>query len=205
MITSMPEMAQMMQPFMSVPVLAQVRLAEWDSLLRLPRPKDGLFASISVWHYARALAFQARGDRAAAIQEQRGFEEMRSKVPADQPWLNNRASDVLAVGAEILGARIANSPALAVSHWQRAVELQDALVYDERPPGIIRYANRWGQSLYVEDLPRRLKQYSAKEFCGAHVMEECYLGSWKVCGTRARATRPSWCAVSSKRLGRKPR
>ncbi len=41
---------------------------------------------------------------------------------------------MLAVGAEILAARIANSPALAVPHWRRAVELQDALVYDEPPP-----------------------------------------------------------------------
>ena len=40
MMTAMPEMAQMMQGLLAVPVLAQVRLAEWDSLLMLPQPND---------------------------------------------------------------------------------------------------------------------------------------------------------------------
>ena len=88
---------------------------------------------LAVWHYARALAMLARGDRAGAVQEQRGFEEARAKVPADSVWGNNRAADVLAMASEILAARVADSPALAVPHWERAVALQDALVYDEPP------------------------------------------------------------------------
>lgn len=133
MMTAMPEMAQMMQPFAAVPVLARVRLAEWESLLKLPRPEDKLLTSVAVWHYARTLALLARGDRAAALQEQRGFEEARGKVTADQPWGNNRSSDVLAMANEILAARLADSSALALPHWQRAVALQDALIYDEPP------------------------------------------------------------------------
>ena len=37
------------------------------------------------------------------------------------------------MAGEILAARVADSPALAVPHWERAVVLQDALVYDEPP------------------------------------------------------------------------
>jgi hypothetical protein len=40
---------------------------------------------------------------------------------------------MLAVAAEVLAARLADSPAAAVPHWKRAVELQDAFVYDEPP------------------------------------------------------------------------
>ena len=75
----------------------------------------------------------ARGDRAGAVEEQRGFEEARAKVPADSVWGNNRAADVLGMAGEILAARVADSPALAVPHWERAVAMQDALVYDEPP------------------------------------------------------------------------
>jgi len=134
MITAMPAMAQMMQPFAAVPVFAQVRVAGWDAILKLPQPNAGLSTSTAVWHYARTLALLARGDRAAALREQREFEAARGKVPADQPWSNNLTSDVLALGTEILAARTAGSPALAVPHWQRAVALQDALIYDEPPP-----------------------------------------------------------------------
>ncbi len=133
MMSAMPEMAQMMQAFQAVPVFAQIRLGEWDSLLKIPQPNASLPISMAVWHYARALALVARGDRSAAEQEQKGYEEARSKVPAAQPWGNNRASDVLVLGSEILLARTAASPALAIPHWRRAVTLQDALIYDEPP------------------------------------------------------------------------
>ena len=49
-------------------------------------------------------------------------------------WGNNKPGDILAIAAEVLAARLAGSSAHAIPRWQRAVELQDALVYDE-PPG----------------------------------------------------------------------
>jgi hypothetical protein len=101
--------------------------------MKLPRPDDKLSIGLAMWHYARTLALVARGDRAGAVQEQRGFEDARAKVPADSGWGNNRAADVLAMAGEILAGRVADSPALAVPHWERAVAMQDALVYDEPP------------------------------------------------------------------------
>ncbi len=133
MLTAMPEMAAMMQPFAAWPVFTQVRLGEWDTVMKLPRPDDKLSIGLAMWHYARTLALVARGDHAGAMAEQRGFEEARAKVAADSVWGNNRAADVLAMAGEILAARVADSSALAVPHWERAVALQDALVYDEPP------------------------------------------------------------------------
>jgi len=133
MLKAMPAMAAMMQPFGSWPLFTQVRLGEWATVLKLPRPDDKLTIALAMWHYARALALVARADRAAAVEEQRGFEEARAKVPADSSWGNNRSADVLAMAGEILAARVADSPALAVPHWERAVAMQDALVYDEPP------------------------------------------------------------------------
>jgi hypothetical protein len=133
MMAAMPEMASMMQPFAAWPVFAQVRLGEWDAVLKLPRPDDKLSIGLAMWHYARTLALVARGDGAGVVQERLGFEDARAKVPADSVWGNNRAVDVLAMAGEILAGRVADSPALAVAHWERAVALQDALVYDEPP------------------------------------------------------------------------
>ena len=133
MMTAMPEMASMMQPFAAWPVFAQIRLGEWDAVMKRPRPDDKLSIGLAVWHYARTLALLVRSDRAGAVTELGGFEEARAKVAADSVWGNNRAADVLAVANEVLAARVADSPTLAVPHWERAVALQDALVYDEPP------------------------------------------------------------------------
>ena len=48
-------------------------------------------------------------------------------------WGNNKPADALALAAEVLAGRLADSPTAAVERWRRAVELQDALVYDEPP------------------------------------------------------------------------
>src|SRR5262249_40890524 len=89
--------------------------------------------SAGPWHYARALAYAARKDRAAATREQAAFEEIRKNVPADAMIGVNKASDVLALASKAMEARLAATPADSVPLWRQAVSLQDGLVYDEPP------------------------------------------------------------------------
>jgi tetratricopeptide (TPR) repeat protein len=130
MIAGMPDMAD----FSAIAVLGQVRFRDWDAILKLPQPKDSMRANVAIWHYARALAFAGRGDRAATAREQAAFEAIRTTIPADAGWGLNKLKDVLAVASETVAARLAPTPADALTHWQRAVVAQDALAYDE-PPG----------------------------------------------------------------------
>ena len=127
---SMPDMTDV---FSAMRVLVRVRFQRWDDLLAMPRPNARLSANTAIWLYARAMALAARGRRGDALREQSAFEAARLKIPANALWLNNRSKDVLAVGAEVLAARLAPSPAAAAISYQRAVERQDALVYDEPP------------------------------------------------------------------------
>lgn len=129
-IDAMPEMAD---AFLTMPLFARARLGAWDEILKTPRPKDTMPAQTAIWHYARVLALAARGDQAAAAQEQAAFDAARAKLPADRPWGNNKAGDVMALAGEIVAARMAPGPAAAVAHWQKAVAMQEALVYDEPP------------------------------------------------------------------------
>ena len=126
----MPEMAD---AFNSVPVFGRVRFMDWDGILKMPPPKENLRLSTATWHYARTLAFAARGDLPAAARERSAFEAIRAGVPADAPWGVNKATEVLAVASEIVAARLAGTPAEALPYWRRAVAMQDALVYDEPP------------------------------------------------------------------------
>lgn len=130
MVEAMPEM---MDAFIELPMLTRVRFGLWDKVLEAAPPGAKFPAGTAVYHYSRALAFVARRDRPAALREQLAFEAARAKVPSDRASGNNTAGPILAMAGEIVAARVAESPAVAVPHWKRAVEMQDALVYDEPP------------------------------------------------------------------------
>ncbi len=131
MVEAMPEMTD---SFNAVTFFGRIRFRDWDYILQSKQPNDKLPLSTAVWRYARTQALAARGNKTAAALEQQAFEPIRAKIPADAPWGNNKAKDVLAIASEILAARLATNPADIVPHWRRAVALQDALVYDEPPP-----------------------------------------------------------------------
>jgi tetratricopeptide (TPR) repeat protein len=122
----MPEMAD---AYLSVPQLLLTRVQSWDEILKLPQPAEKFAAQSALWRYARMMAMLGKGDRAGAARERDAFEAARKKVPADRPWGNNTCGDVMAMVSEIAAARIEGG----VSHWEKAVALQDALVYDEPP------------------------------------------------------------------------
>jgi len=127
MAEAMPEMADV---FLPIPRFALLRFGEWDEVLKQERPKQSQKISTAMWHYSRALAYAARGDKAAAAREQAEFDSARKQIPADSSWGQNKTSDVLAMASEILGAKLGDDP---VGRLRRAVAMQDAFVYDEPP------------------------------------------------------------------------
>lgn len=126
-------MPMMVDAFMPAPIFARLRFARWEEILKTPRPDSRLLASTAVWHYARITALAALKRRAEALREKADFDEALKRIPADWLWINNKARDVLAVAAASIDARLAENAAASLPHWQRAVELQDNLVYDEPP------------------------------------------------------------------------
>jgi tetratricopeptide (TPR) repeat protein len=130
MVEAMPEMAD---AFAAVAALGRARFNEWDAILKALQPKPEMKASMLVWRYTRALALAARGDRAGGAREQTALEEMRKAIPADAQWGFNKTTDVAALASQVMAARLAPTPADAVPHWRQAVEMQDALTYDEPP------------------------------------------------------------------------
>jgi hypothetical protein len=106
----------------------------WDEVLKMPQPAEKFLGLTATWRYARVMALLARGDRAGAARERDAFEAARKKIPAERPWGTlNTSGDVMALAGELLAARFAATAAEAVPHWEKAVGMQDALVYDEPP------------------------------------------------------------------------
>jgi tetratricopeptide (TPR) repeat protein len=127
MAAAMPEMLDAFLPFTHFGLL---RFGEWDGLLKLPEPKPAQKLSVAFYHFFRAMAFHGKSDHSAAAREQAAFDAARQQLPADAMWGQNKAAPLLSLASELLAARAGND---AVQHYRRAVEIQDALEYDEPP------------------------------------------------------------------------
>jgi tetratricopeptide (TPR) repeat protein len=90
------------------------------------------------WHFARGSAFAAKGEIAMAEAERRSLEIARKQTPADLEFsfFSNKAINFLDIAAAVLDARIASAKGerdYAITHWERAVVIQDGLNYGEPP------------------------------------------------------------------------
>jgi tetratricopeptide (TPR) repeat protein len=110
-----------------------VRFLRWDEVLMTPKPAIEMFMTTALWHYARTLAFAAKGRRDEAMAEQAAFNEARQRVPIDWMWMFNKQEKILGLASIILTARLAPDEQTAIKHWRKAVVQQDNLNYDEPP------------------------------------------------------------------------
>ncbi len=156
--------------FRTVPYWAYARFGMWDKILKEPAPPDINAFLIGAWQYARGLAFVATGQIEKAQQSLAAVRTiMRNEQLNDNLFSKNTARNVLAIAPEVLAGEIAASQGkfdVAVSHLERAVQLEDALVYTEPaewhfPPrqalgAILLEAGRAAdaEAVYREDLRR---------------------------------------------------
>ncbi|MGI8958696.1 MAG: tetratricopeptide repeat protein [Bryobacteraceae bacterium] len=146
MAQSMPEMAEIVGSFAT---MAQLRVNQWDDVLRLQSPRSKNPVSMALWHHARATAFAGKVQLTEAEQERAQFEKLRKTIDRSIPWSTNKMGDVMDLASAVLEARIQTSPALAIPKWKRAVAIQDQLAYDEPPAWYYPVRESLGASLLL--------------------------------------------------------
>jgi tetratricopeptide (TPR) repeat protein len=129
-ITSMPEMADY---YLANRLFLLLRFSRWEDVLAEPAPNSKMIMTTALSHYARALAYAAKGDRAQSLEEQRAFLGARTAIPQKTMFMFNPADKIMNIAALVLEARLATDANSAIPIWRRAVEAQDALSYDEPP------------------------------------------------------------------------
>jgi tetratricopeptide (TPR) repeat protein len=156
--------------FRVVPYYALTRFGKWDEMLREPEP-PAISAYLSgMWHYARGTAFLGKGQTDAAEQEFGKLKETLEDKSLDQPLFSpNTGRMVLSIAREVLAGEISAAKKnydAAIPHLERAVRLEDGLVYTEPaefhyPPrhalgAVLLEANRSAEAetVYWEDLKR---------------------------------------------------
>lgn len=123
----------MLQGFATETLKVLLRFHKYDELLQIPAPSAKQLYRRVFWHYARAVALAAQGKKDEAKKEAEAFKTIREELPADAQFGVNPAAKILDVAAEVLAARMAADGTAAITHWTKAVELEDALQYGEPP------------------------------------------------------------------------
>jgi tetratricopeptide (TPR) repeat protein len=121
--------------FTVVPLYARARFGKWDAILQESQPEvSGPFYA-GIWHYARGLAFNAKGQSGPARKELESLQKLANdpaiaSLEVGETTVGNLfgiASAVLAGELEAKQGRFDS----AIGHLDRAVRLQDALPYNE--------------------------------------------------------------------------
>jgi tetratricopeptide (TPR) repeat protein len=139
-------------------------------MLREPEPPATSAYMTGMWHYARGTAFLGKGQVDSADQEFAKLESTMADKSLDQPLFSpNTGRQVLSIAREVLAGGIAAAKKNydpAIAHLERAVRLEDALVYTEPsefhyPPrhalgAVLLEASRpaEAETVYWEDLKR---------------------------------------------------
>ncbi len=125
------------ETFLSMPYFVMVRFGMWDEVLNEPMPPETRRYSTGVWRYARGVALAQRGKLGEARAELAALTKLADdpKTAAVAIGFSN-AAQLLGIARLVLLGEIATREHdfdAAVAHLDRAVRLQDGLLYTEPP------------------------------------------------------------------------
>lgn len=161
-VTGMPEawkrdFAPIADGFLAMPLEVRLRFGRWDDVLKADEPAAIHPIARAMYHFASGVALAAKGDVATARKAQAAFLVAAAAVPPTAAFGNNSGSDVVAVARQVLDGEIAYREGRrddAFAALRRAVDLEDALHYDEPPPWILPSRHVLGAALLDASLPR---------------------------------------------------
>jgi tetratricopeptide (TPR) repeat protein len=121
--------------FRMVQYYALTRFGRWEEMLKQPEPPAFSAVLRSAWHYTRGLAFVATDRLANAEEELKKLEALKTDPSMREAMFSpNLSSAILAPASEVLAGEIAAARGnfdVAIAHLDKAIRLEDSLVYTE--------------------------------------------------------------------------
>jgi tetratricopeptide (TPR) repeat protein len=163
------EMAPFVDGYVAMPLEARVRFGKWDEILAAPEFPEYFPVGNALRHYARGVAYAAKGMIVEAKKEQSLFELGTAAAPAGGMVGLNPVSKVFEIARQMLIGEIAlaeNRIPEAIAGLALAVKAEDALTYDEPPDWVMPVRHALGavlikagrgveaEAVYREDLRR---------------------------------------------------
>jgi tetratricopeptide (TPR) repeat protein len=132
------------------PHLTGVTFGRWEDVLALPMPDADLYQATGMALYARGVALAARGDAAGA---DAALSDLQKLIAETDPDGEN---PVLAIAVHALMGEInlrSGDAAGAITHFGVAVDLEDAMIYEEPPLWYYPMRHSLGQALLAGGVP----------------------------------------------------
>jgi tetratricopeptide (TPR) repeat protein len=131
-----PPMADLLESFYPMRLHVLVRFGMWDELIALALPADRQLYCVTtaLTHYAKGVAYAARGRVPEAEAERGRLIAATARVPDSRYLFNNTASDILSIAHAMLDGEIAYRRGDYEEAWtllRLAIDLDDTLPYDE--------------------------------------------------------------------------
>lgn len=121
--------------FPVVPLYAKARFGKWDAVLQEAQPKADNPFHTGIWHYARGLAFNGKGQPGPARHELARLQKMTNDRSITSFEVGNTTVGTLfGIASSVLAGELEAKQRnfeKAISHLERAVRLQDGLPYNE--------------------------------------------------------------------------
>ena len=126
------------ETFLAMPIFALARFGQWDEILAEPKPRDDSVYLMAIWRYARGLALINTGAEIAAVSaELKVLDDLKSRMMQNPNFIGfGEGATLLRIASHVLHGELAasmGSYGTAISHLDRAVRLEDSLIYNEPP------------------------------------------------------------------------
>jgi tetratricopeptide (TPR) repeat protein len=125
------------ETFLSQPMFVIVRFGMWDEMLAEPKPDNESQFMTGIWHYGRALAHIHRDQPAEARRELRALTSAREAMGQADHYIGfGTAGKLLTIAEEVVLGELAYAEGYTLeglAHLERAVRLEDGLLYNEPP------------------------------------------------------------------------
>ena len=166
---ALPENAAIADGFVAAPLEVMKRFGQWDEILKEPAPPEIFPIARAMRYHIRALGYAAKGETAKAREEQKAFREAAKKPAKDATFGNNKATDLFAVGDDMLEGEILvreGKMEAGIKALRAAVAKEDKLRYSEPPDWVVPVRHALGafllkdgqateaEAVYREDLRR---------------------------------------------------
>ena len=131
------DVVKMIPPFESyspVVLFTLARFSRWDAVLAEPAPEPGLRYTTGIWHYARGLAYAAKGRLDSAAVERDSLAAIAAAMPPEAMAGLNSMRTLLQIGERHLAGELASRrkrPENAVRAIRGGIALEDDLTYEE--------------------------------------------------------------------------
>ncbi|HWA82635.1 MAG TPA: tetratricopeptide repeat protein [Fimbriimonadaceae bacterium] len=147
---ALKNMGPFVDGYVAMPLEARIRFGKWDEILATPEYPDYYPISRTLQHYARGIAYAAKGQVTEAKEEQDKFEFGAAGLTGNEAFGNNTADGVISLARHMLAGEIAlaeNHLDEAVTELRAGVAAEDGLNYDEPPAWILPVRHALGATL----------------------------------------------------------